>query len=108
MEAANELPRGGNESPARPAHGPRSGGASRTDAVAGLRDSGHMGAARDVPRGRRFSTAKLAESAALATIAMVLACSDHHVSPWGTAGVPPLSVYAAPPDLQAKLDEIDA
>ncbi|AUX45618.1 hypothetical protein SOCE26_071130 [Sorangium cellulosum] len=40
---------------------------------------------------------------------LVLSCtSDHQVSPWGAARRPPLSVYVAPPDLDAHLGAIDA
>ncbi|WP_437275565.1 VCBS repeat-containing protein [Sorangium sp. So ce375] len=34
--------------------------------------------------------------------------SDHQVSPWGTAGKPPLGAFVAPPDLDARLRAIDA
>ncbi|WP_437586493.1 FG-GAP repeat domain-containing protein [Sorangium sp. So ce1000] len=33
--------------------------------------------------------------------------SDHRVSPWGTAGKPPLGAFIAPPDLDARLRAID-
>lgn len=34
-------------------------------------------------------------------------CSNHHVSPWGPGGPPPLSLYAEPPDLDGRLALVD-
>lgn len=43
------------------------------------------------------------------TVHFCTACSsNHHVSPWGSAGPPPLSAFAAPDDLQGNLHTVDA
>ncbi|WP_437670909.1 FG-GAP repeat domain-containing protein [Sorangium sp. So ce131] len=53
-------------------------------------------------------TGTVTEKLALTVGVLVLSCaSDHQVSPWGAARRPPLSVYVAPPDLDAHLGAID-
>jgi hypothetical protein len=52
----------------------------------------------------------IAEAAAIAAavVATAACATDHRVSPWGSAAAPPLSLFAAPADLQARLQAIDS